>query len=241
MASARSYFNFASLTRWVRWVLYSQMLFAAISLLSGYAEYQLLADFQSGYYSSEQQATADAESSDQRQQWLARLYLLLLAFSAGLILSWIYQANNNARKRGALQMEYTPGWAVGYFFIPVLTLWKPYQAMQELWKASKNPSDWVFQTTSAVLPLWWGLWLISNFLGQLIFRSSVKAETIEQLMNLNLIKQCSDLIDIPLALTLLVIVNRIYAMQNSMLSAQSEPLAAGAGRHSDSIPTELMD
>ncbi len=116
-------------------------------------------------------------------------------------------------------MEFTPGWSIGYYFIPILTLWKPYQAMKEIWKASKKPSDWASQNTSGILPIWWTLWLISNFLGQAILRLSMRAEELNELINLNIITQISDILDIPLALVLLAIVNSIHNMQKGHLES----------------------
>jgi len=57
-----------------------------------------------------------------------------------LFLMWIYRANSNARQLGAQGMKFSPGWSVGFYFIPILWFWKPYQAMKEIWQASKAPS-----------------------------------------------------------------------------------------------------
>ena len=49
-----------------------------------------------------------------------------------------HRANYNARQLGAADMRFTPGWAVGWHFIPIAWFWKPYQAMTEIWRASVN-------------------------------------------------------------------------------------------------------
>jgi hypothetical protein len=209
--------NSESLTNWVRYMLYAQILVAVISIISGYLEYQLLSDFQNGMYTSQELAIADAEASDQRQEMIGVLFLVVFVVSGFLILRWIHRANYNARQLGAENMEFTPGWSIGYYFIPILTLWKPYQAMKEIWRASKNPSDWSSQTSSTILPIWWTLWLISGALGQAVFRLSRHAEELSELINLNLVNQASNFLDIPLALVLLAIVNNIYKMQIGQL------------------------
>jgi len=33
-------------------------------------------------------------------------------------------------------MEYTPGWSVGWFFVPLYNFYKPYRAITELYLAS---------------------------------------------------------------------------------------------------------
>lgn len=115
-------------------------------------------------------------------------------------------------------MQFTSGWAIGYYFIPVLALWKPYQAMKEIWQASNNPTDWQQQTLPSLLPLWWGLWLASNFLGQAVFRLSLRAEEVQTLMILNIVTQISDVLDIVLAVVFLSLVNKIYHAQMTHLA-----------------------
>ena len=214
--------NSDALTTWVRYMLYAQILVAIVSIASGYLEYQLLIDFQNGVYTSQEQAIADGEASDQRQGVVGILYLIVFVVSGFLILRWIHRANFNARQLGAENMKFTPGWSIGYYFIPILTLWKPYQAMKEIWKASKNPSDWESQNTSGILPLWWSLWLISIFLGQAIFRLSIQVEELQELINLNILTQFSDALDILLALVFLSIVKNIYNFQSGHLSSANE-------------------
>lgn len=226
------YRNSESLTNWVKYMLYAQIVVAVVSILSGYLEYELFSDYKSGVYTSQEKAVADGEASDQRQGIIGIVYLIVFVVSGFLILRWIHRANYNARQLGAENMKFTPRWSIGYYFIPILTLWKPYQAMKEIWKASKNPSDWESQNTSGVLPMWWTLWLVSNFLGQAIFRLSMHAEELNELMNLNIITQISNVLDIPLALVLLAIVNNIQNMQKVHLESANnhiQPTAESGG------------
>lgn len=215
MSEINGFRNSESLTKWVRYLLYTQILIAVISIISGYFEYQLLSDYQNGVYTSQELAVADGEASDRRQGLIGIIYMVVFIVSGFLILRWIHRANYNARQLGAENMKFTPGWSIGYYFIPILTLWKPYQAMKEIWKASKNPLDWEVSDASSILPIWWTLWLVSGFLGQAIFRLSMRAEELPALLNLNLITQVSNVLDIPLALVTLSIVNSIYQMQMS--------------------------
>lgn len=203
----------SSLTNWVRYMLYAQIIVAAIAIGSNYLEYQLLSDYQNGVYTSQELAIADGEASDQRQRIVALMYLSVFIVSGFLILRWIHRSNYNARELGASDMEFTPGWSIGYYFIPILALWKPYQAMKEIWKASHNPSNWQSENTSSLLGIWWFLWIVTNILGQAVFRMSNGAEELPELMNLNLVSQASEMLSIPLALVTLLIVNKIHTAQ----------------------------
>lgn len=201
------------LTDWVRYFLYLQIAIALLSLISGYMEFRMLSDFQNGVYESQDQAVADAESSDARQAVVAIIYLVNYIVSGVFILKWIYRANYNARQLGAVNMKFTPGWSVGWYFVPLFSLWKPYQAMEEIWKASHNPGNWATEKINYLLPLWWGLWLAANFLGQAVFRLSMQAEEVEELLHVNVLYQLSDIVNIPLAMVTLALVNSIYRAQ----------------------------
>ena len=37
--------------------------------------------------------------------------------------------------------SFTPGWSVGWFFVPIMNPWKPFQAMREIWQASAEPGN----------------------------------------------------------------------------------------------------
>jgi len=53
----------------------------------------------------------------------------------------------------------TPGWAVGWYFIPIANFWKPYVAMRDIVRASTltvGLMNWL-------LPCWWTLWILAQF------------------------------------------------------------------------------
>ena len=202
-----------ALTKWVRWFLYVQVLVAIISLISGNMEYQLLTDYENGIYASQEEAVADGEANDRRQGIIGIAYLAVFIISGIIILKWIYRANYNARKLGAQNMKFTPGWSVGWYFIPIFMLWKPYQAMKEIWKASINPDDWGNVNVSSILSWWWVFWLVNAFLGQTVMRMSLRAEEIAELKNANLVYQASDVAAIILAMVTLALVNGVYRAQ----------------------------
>lgn len=44
-----------------------------------------------------------------------------------VFLCWVYRANYNCRQWGAAGMRFTPGWSVGWFFVPIMNLFRPLQ------------------------------------------------------------------------------------------------------------------
>ena len=208
-----SYKDNSSLTKWVIWLLKLQILVAVISLLSNYLEYNLLTEFQNELFVSQDEFMQKVDESDSRQAFIALSYLVVFVVSGILILKWLYRANYNVKQLGAKDMEFTPGWSIGYYFIPIVNLWKPFQAMKDLWKTSVNPTNWQSLKSPSTIALWWGLWIVSNLLGRIIFNLSRNAESLDAMIQVNLISQVSDVLDIPLSLVLMKLVQSIYTMQ----------------------------
>ena len=97
----------------------------------------------------------------------------LLSMAAGItcivfICMWVHRANVAARGTGGEGMEFTPGWAVGWFFIPFANLVMPHRVMQEIWRAS-NPQrpagmEWRNDANSGLVSSWWFTWIGSGFM-----------------------------------------------------------------------------
>ena len=86
-------------------------------------------------------------------------------------LMWMHRASRNLRALGAYGQRFSPGWAVGWWFIPIMFFFRPYQAMVEIWRGSasrvlgESDLDWKGRPVSLLLGWWWGLWIASNLLG----------------------------------------------------------------------------
>ncbi|HWT11519.1 MAG TPA: DUF4328 domain-containing protein [Allosphingosinicella sp.] len=145
--------------------------------------------------------------------------VLLFVAAAILTLRWIYVANANAHALGASDMMVSPGWAVGWFFVPLMNLAMPFIAVREMWKASANPRDWQMQPTPAAIPAWWALWLVSGVTGMIGFRLSLELEKGEGAAA-EMFFVASDLAFIPALLLLAWIIGRIDSMQSRGVPAE---------------------
>ena len=110
---------------------------------------------------------------------------------AVLFCVWIHRANRNARALGARGMEFTPGWAAGWFFVPIANLFKPYAAVREIYQASDPGLDeddegavlswhWSKQPAPAQMKLWWGTWILMNFIENASLRRSFREDAASQ-------------------------------------------------------------
>ncbi|MEN9361585.1 MAG: hypothetical protein RL095_3120 [Verrucomicrobiota bacterium] len=108
------------------------------------------------------------EDPDWEEMEISLPVMLLSSLQAGVglvttyvFIVWLHRAHRNLRALGAAELQFTPGWVLAWYFIPVFNFWKPYQAMHELWQASHQPGDWKKVPVPGLLSAWWGLWLLS--------------------------------------------------------------------------------
>jgi hypothetical protein len=94
--------------------------------------------------------------------------------AAVVFLVWFHGAAKNLRAFGHHGLAFTPGWCVGWWFIPFANLVKPYRAMQEIWRASHPDSvgagyegAWLASPVTSLLGSWWAAWLVSGFLDRI--------------------------------------------------------------------------
>ena len=100
---------------------------------------------------------------------VALLQIPLSIATIVFFLIWQYRAVSNLSALKARNLEFSPGWAVGWWFVPFANLVKPFQAMRELWNESDPDydADLGFLSGSVGAPMimgfWWAFWLLSNF------------------------------------------------------------------------------
>lgn len=92
-------------------------------------------------------------------------YVAVFAVGSVLGLKWIHRVNMNAHVM-APDLTITPPWAIGWYFVPIATLFKPFKAMKETWQASCDPQDWRSVPTPGWMRVWWGFWIASSVIDQ---------------------------------------------------------------------------
>ena len=189
-----------SLTSFLIAMLWISLGFEVITIFSDMATLSLLG----GNFS-----IADAEADDTRQGLIGSGYFVTYVITGIAFLMWIYRANLNSRGFGVENMRFTPGWAVGYYFIPFVNLVFPYQAMKEIWQASLDPSNWQDQKDTSPVGLWWTFWIISNILAWISLKSTFSAMSISALQTGTIFDMLSCLVGIPLCLSAIHIVKTI--------------------------------
>jgi hypothetical protein len=110
----------------------------------------------------------DLDAVSARWVGAGRWGLLLLIATAGVWCSWQFHAHGNLVRRHVEGLRHTPGWAVGWWFVPLANLWKPYRAMSELARASASPESWRDARPPRILFPWWVAWIAGTSITRIV-------------------------------------------------------------------------
>lgn len=117
-----------------------------------------------------------AEQSDEivmAVSWLGTLTYISCVVLWGM---WTVRAARNVRVlEPDATFVFTPGWAVGYFFIPFLNLYKPYQAVREIDIHSGELALDGPAAGASIIGAWWAAWIINNIVAQIAWRVSMQS------------------------------------------------------------------
>jgi|GEM_PF-1955869 len=145
------------------------ILLSLVGLVADYSRFQTLSKATGGLGAPHPEVLEiDAQTV------LIRLALFLVVLlTAVSFLAWIYRAHKNLKALGATDLKYSPGWAIGGFFIPFLNIVRPYQVVSEIWRASRgetrwsDSAGWIYAETPIFIAVWWGTWLTLGILDSL--------------------------------------------------------------------------
>ncbi|MEW6363943.1 MAG: DUF4328 domain-containing protein [Acidobacteriota bacterium] len=170
----------------------------------------------------------------------------LLVLALAVFLAWLHRARRNLSVLGAKGLLFSPGWAVGWWFVPLGNLYQPFKIMTETWKASSPSLDesraesWQHVSVPRILTAWWLLFILACVAGNLadglypnlvVFRDSPYAWK-EGLLHITIIQAIGAVAWIASAVLLMVAVTRIS--QNQEIGMQQVGKAAQICRSPDS-------
>jgi len=103
--------------------------------------------------------------------------LLLACFISFLV--WLYRAQSNLQAFGA-PSRWTPGWAVAWWFVPLINLVRPFQVLSDLQGASRPLQTDGTPSGAWLIRLWWVCWLVTcllpGFILVTVLRTGATAE-----------------------------------------------------------------
>ncbi|MFC2027701.1 DUF4328 domain-containing protein, partial [Chloroflexota bacterium] len=149
--------------KWVYFVFGALAILSVVIIWFTIIDAGYIQDFLDGRFVSEDKLLA----SDDRLVATHWIHFGLMIIGAIVCLAWIHRAYRNLPFLHAQGLSFSPGWAVGWFFIPVAGLVQPYRVLSEIWKASdpdmngKDGISWKEAQLPKIVVCWWALFLAS--------------------------------------------------------------------------------
>ncbi|HEX3444008.1 MAG TPA: DUF4328 domain-containing protein [Chthoniobacterales bacterium] len=197
------------LTRLLQRLLWIGVAVACVALVDDIAEF---VQVQIGRVSPDQ-----LTNSDPIQGIVGLLQSGLGVVTAITFLKWIYRAYKNVQGFGAEGLRFSPGWAIGYYFIPILSLIRPVQVMSEIWRASYDPRNWPQSPGSWLIAAWWTLFLLYSGVTQVSLQIGIQASTNDQWTLAAVFAILGDFFSVPLSIIVLRLVTEIYKRQKELV------------------------
>lgn len=194
-----------------------------LSLISGYFQYDLLKTVVNGGFISPVQATLN----DLREQIIAILYLLASIVSAITFIQWFRRAYFNLH----LHVDYLlhpEGWAAGSWFVPIVSFYRPYQIMKELYEESiellEKRGIRIPDISVSYISIWWAFWILSSIFGQIILRITLKSNTVDDYIFTTICSMIQNIVNIPLALLAIQVIKNYAKLEPHLFELKEEEM-----------------
>ena len=192
-----------------KWVYVAFALYVVAALLNISATFQEIELLQRIDVDWRDVSPAEADASDARVLTTGLLSFTALVAAVTTFCFWIHRANRNLPVLTHHFIRFSPGWSIGWFFIPIMNLFRPYQVMDEIYRQS-HPR----QAGSPLIGVWWGLWLAGGFAGQAALRALFEDSDVATLIARDWLTITSDIVLIIAAIVVIVLIHRITSWQD---------------------------
>jgi hypothetical protein len=164
------------------------------------------------------QLTPDQLANNDPMQGIVGLSQAGLGLVTGIVfLKWVYRAYKNIQGFGAEGLRFSPGWAVGYYFVPFVSLVRPVQVMSEIWRVSQDPRNWLQRRGSWLIGIWWALFLLYSIVTQVSLELALDSSTNGQWALAAIFAILGDFFSVPLSIVVLRLVTEVYERQKALV------------------------
>lgn len=169
------------------------------------------------------------------QSLLSIVEIGLTVWSAVSFMRWMRRAYFNLAALG-VGVEYDDRWAVSAWIIPVVSLYRPYTIMREIWQRTQRVA-YGLVTPHGLLRLWWLLFLLHSLTGAVTGQVANQVSTVEGLRAELMLLAVVAVLDIAAIAVTIQVIRRVSDFEQQLqLQAQvagignpaSQPLDAGA-------------
>lgn len=205
----------------LRYLLIAGLALNVIGVFSSVAQHSLLASIRDGVEVSAQRADAN----DGRQAMIGIAQIVVFLATAIVWLFWLHRAYANLRLVGSRKTELTPGWAVGYWFIPFVNLVRPYLTTAELWRrsAEHNARELPVAKAPSLIGGWWIIYLGTGALGRTFSSLMRNAKTASDYITATDIGMVGDAVGVVSCILAIMVVQGIDRFQSEFATAAHVP------------------
>jgi hypothetical protein len=203
-------------------LLWAVMILDLFSMVSSYMQYSLLQDLTNGIDVSD----TDLEFNDLREQLIALLYTVVYLISVVCFIQWFRRAYNNLESR--TRINHDEGWAAGAWFVPIISLFRPYRIMNELFEKThklitdKTGARDEKNEGSAYIGVWWALWIIVGYIGNYSIKAAFRSNSIEDLVSSTVADIAMTGLSLPLGILAILIVTAYAKKEAQILKLETE-------------------
>jgi len=123
---------------------------------------------------------AAVDELDRRLNVIRAIQGVVTLFAAVSFAVWTFRVVANAHAVAPSKLEYSPEWAVGSYFVPIVNLYRPLLALREAYdtfcaRLGEVPQRWLFY-------VWWAAFIGSTFVATIVVRVVANAKTVEAIL-----------------------------------------------------------
>jgi hypothetical protein len=159
------YVPLASRASWAKRLLLVAGLVDTLAVITGLASYRLAGRATSGNATFEQFNAAEA-----RHDLVILTQMVVYLVAAVVFIRWFHRAYANLQAVGIEGLRHRTAWAIGAWFVPIVSLIWPKQIADEIWRGS-DPSvepdqsrSWGQEKVPVVVAVWWLAFIASGLL-----------------------------------------------------------------------------
>ena len=174
----------------------------------------------------------EARASDSLVSGAALASAGVYVLTAIAVLMWLHRVVRNNQSFGERYLRFSPGFAVGCWFIPFANFVFPYQAVREAWAAADPAHPWSTPETrrrsrgSGLVLAWWLTFIVGNLasFATLGYGPNSDVDALTRVTAITYITVAQETVHIAAALLLIAVVTRLTSRQDQ--KAQSMITAA---------------
>lgn len=150
---------------------------------------------------------AAVDELDRRLNVIRAIQGVVSLFTAVSFSVWTFRVVANAHAVAPSKLEYSPEWAVGSYFVPIVNLYRPLLALREAYdtfcsRLGEVPRRWL-------LYLWWATFIGSTFVATIVVRMTANAQTIEAILQHSRVETATCVIAALLDIFAIAVVSRV--------------------------------